>query len=200
MAEISRKIYTAFGDRGQTKLLSGETVEKDDLRVNTYGALDELQSHIGMARSLIREEHVRSTLLAIQKDLFVAGAELASTPERIFKLKTRINAKDVKKIEEWIDQAVERCGMPSGFVIPGASRDSAALHLARSVCRRVERSIVSLNHISGTYKVVIVYFNRLSDLFFVLAWSLEVMAATEQVLNELMAGSSDLQTKDGMNR
>lgn len=189
MDEISHKIYTAFGDRGQTKLLSGETVEKDDLRVNTYGALDELQSHIGMARSLIREEHVRSTLLAVQEDLFVAGAELASTPERIYKRKKRITAKDVKKIEEWIDQAVERYGMPGGFVVPGASIDSAALHLARSVCRRVERSVVSLNRITGSYKVVIVYFNRLSDLLFVLAWSLTVTAAVEQVLNELKAVS-----------
>ena len=195
MAEISNKIYTCFGDRGQTKLLSGETVEKDDLRVDTYGALDELQSHIGMARSLIREEHVRSTLLAVQKDLFVAGAELASTPERIYKLKKRITAKDVKKIEEWIDQAVERYGMPSGFVVPGASIDSAALHLARSVCRRVERSIVSLNQINGTYKVVIVYFNRLSDLLFVLAWSLTVTDAIEQALNEVKA----VQSKDGRN-
>ena len=185
MNEISQKIYTRFGDRGQTKLLSGETVEKDDLRVNTYGALDELQSHLGMARSLIREEHVRSILLAIQKDLFVAGAELASTPERIYKRKKRITTKDVKKIEDWIDQAVERYGMPSGFVVPGDSLDSAALHLARSVCRRVERLIVRLNRIDGTYKVVIVYLNRLSDLLFVLAWSLAVMAAIEQVFNEL---------------
>ncbi len=97
MAEVLRKIYTRFGDRGQTKLLSGETVEKDDLHVNTYGALDELQSHLGMARSLIQEESVRSILRAIQKDLFVAGAELASTAERISQLGNRITIKDVKQ-------------------------------------------------------------------------------------------------------
>lgn len=185
MDEMSKKIYTRIGDQGQTKLLSGETVAKDHLRVAAYGALDELQSHIGLARSLIRDEYVQSTLLAIQKDLFVAGAELASTPGKIYKLEKRITMKDVKKVEDWIDQSVDRYGMPGGFVIPGASLDSAALHLARSVCRRVERSIVSLNHVTGTYKAVIVYFNRLGDLLFVLAWSLEVLAVVERFLNEL---------------
>jgi cob(I)alamin adenosyltransferase len=184
-----RKIYTRFGDRGQTKLLSGETVEKDDLHVNTYGALDELQSHLGMARSLIQEESVRSILRAIQKDLFVAGAELASTAERISQLGNRITTKDVKKLEDWIDQMTDLFGMPGGFVIPGDCPENAALHLARSVCRRVERLIVSLNRSTGTYEELIVYINRLSDLLFVLAWSMAVAVAIKKVLDELMAVS-----------
>ncbi|MEK7375478.1 MAG: cob(I)yrinic acid a,c-diamide adenosyltransferase [Thermodesulfobacteriota bacterium] len=189
MAEVLRKIYTRFGDRGQTKLLSGETVEKDDLRVNTYGALDELQSHLGMARSLIQEESVRSILRAIQKDLFVAGAELASTPERISQLGNRITTKDVNKLEDWIDQMTDRFGMPDGFIITGYFPESAALHLARSVCRRIERLIVSLNRSTGTYEELIVYINRLSDLLFVLAWSTAVAVAIKKVLDELMAVS-----------
>ncbi len=189
MAEVLRKIYTRFGDRGQTKLLSGETVEKDDLRVNTYGALDELQSHLGMARSLIQEESVRSILRAIQKDLFVAGAELASTPERISQLGNRITTKDVNKLEDWIDQMTDWFGMPGGFIIPGDCPESAALHLARSVCRRIERLIVSLNRSTGTYEELIVYINRLSDLLFVLAWSTAVAVAIKKVLDELMAVS-----------
>ena len=189
MAEVLRKIYTRFGDRGQTKLLSGETVEKDDLRVNTYGALDELQSHLGMARSLIQEESVRSILRAIQKDLFVAGAELASTPERISQLGNRITTKDVNKLEDWIDQMTDRFGMPDGFIITGDCPESAALHLARSVCRRIERLIVSLNRSTGTYEELIVYINRLSDLLFVLAWSTAVAVAIKKVLDELMAVS-----------
>jgi cob(I)alamin adenosyltransferase len=186
MTELSHKIYTRFGDRGQTRLLSGETVAKDELRVNTYGALDELQSHLGMARSLIREESVRSTLYAVQKDLFVAGAELASTPERIAQLGKRITPKDGAKLEDWIDHMTDRFGMPGGFLIPGNCPGSAALHVARSVCRRVERLIVGLNHITGTYKELIVYFNRLSDLLFILAWSIALVAAIEEVLGELI--------------
>lgn len=186
MTEVSRRIYTRFGDKGQTRLLSGETVGKDDLRVNTYGALDELQSHLGMARSLVRDKSVQSILHAVQKDLFVAGAALASMPELFFQLGNRITEKDVNKLEDWIDQEIERVGMPGGFVIPGTSPDSAALHVARSVCRRVERLVVSLNRITGTYERLVVYFNRLSDLLFVLAWSVAVAAAVETVLNELV--------------
>jgi cob(I)alamin adenosyltransferase len=185
MSEVSRKIYTRFGDRGQTRLLSGETVGKDDLRVNTYGALDELQSHLGMARSLVRDEYVRAILHAVQQDLFVAGAALASMPELFFQLGNRITEKDVDRLEDLIDQVTERVGMPGGFVIPGASPESAALHVARSVCRRVERLVVSLNRITGTYERLIVYFNRLSDLLFVLAWAVAVTTAVEKVLSEL---------------
>lgn len=119
----------------------------------------------------------------------VAGEELASMRERIAQLRDRITTQDVSKLKSWIDQMDERYGMPSGFVVPGASLDSAALHLARSVCRRVERLIVSLNHITRTYEVVIVYFNRLSDLLFVLSWATAVIAAIEEVLTGLIAVS-----------
>jgi ATP:cob(I)alamin adenosyltransferase len=142
-----------------------------------------------MARSLIQEESVRSILRAVQKDLFVAGAELASTPERISQLGNRITTKDVNKLEEWIDQMTDGFGMPGGFVIPGDSPESAALHLTRSVCRRIERLIVSLNRSTGTYEELIVYINRLSDLLFVLAWSTAVAVAVNKVLDELLAVS-----------
>lgn len=169
-------------------LLSRETVDKDDLRVSTYGALDELQSHLGMARTLIRDESAGSVLLAVQQDLFVAGAELASTPMKMRGLSHRITGEDVEKLEAWIDRISGQYGMPDGFVIPGASPESAALHVARAVCRRVERSIVSLNRKTGTYREMIVYFNRLSDLLFVLAWSMTVTAAVEEALNGLIPG------------
>jgi ATP:cob(I)alamin adenosyltransferase len=183
MTEDSRKIYTRFGDRGRTKLLSGETIAKDDLRVNTYGAVDELQSHLGLARSLTGEAAVRSVLFAVQRDLFVAGAELASTPEGVSQLGHRITTRDVTRLETWIDEMTERYGMPGGFLVPGASTESAALHLARAVCRRVERLIIRLHRSTGTYEEMIIYFNRLSDLLFVLAWSSTVLAAVEGVLN-----------------
>ena len=180
------KIYTRFGDQGRTRLLSGETLEKDDLRVRTYGALDELQSHLGMAHALLSEPTLRSMLYAIQKDLFVAGSELASTPSKVAHLKRRLTTQDVSLLEAKIDQLAESFGIPGSFVIPGASPDSAALHVARSVCRRVERLIVQLNRSTRSYQDLIVYFNRLSDLLFVMAWSATVNAIVEGVLDELL--------------
>lgn len=185
MTDGSRKIYTGFGDQGQTRLLSGETVEKDDRRVTTYGALDELQSHLGVARALTKDAGLRSLIHAIQKDLFVAGAELASTPGTLHRLKRHITREDASALEVQIDQLTELYGVPKSFLIPGASHDSAALHVARSVCRRVERLIVQLNRNTRSYQDLIVYFNRLSDLLFVMAWSATVNAVAEDVLNGL---------------
>jgi cob(I)alamin adenosyltransferase len=90
------------------------------------------------------------------------------------------------KLEIWIDEMVELYGMPSSFLIPGTSMDSAALHLARAVCRRVERLVVSPNRDTGTYGVLIIYFNRLSDLLFILAWTTAVIAAVAETVNELV--------------
>lgn len=182
-----RKLYTRFGDQGLTRLLGGETVQKDDPRIDTCGALDELQSALGVARSLLCDESTRSVLLAVQQELFVAGAELASTPWKASRLERRITGRDVERLEAWIDRMSGEYGLPTGFVAPGESPASAALHLARSICRRVERSTVRLNRGVGGYKVLIVYFNRLSDLLFALAWSATVMAAVEKVLGELAA-------------
>jgi cob(I)alamin adenosyltransferase len=186
MEDTLRKIYTKGGDKGRTRLLSGETVEKDACRVGAYGALDELQSHLGMARVLTRHEPVRSILCAVQRSLFVAGAELASTHDKLPRLERRINPEDVRGVEKWIDGLTKVYGLPGHFVVPGRSLDSAALHVARAVCRRCERSIVSLNReASGEYSECIVYFNRLSDLLFVLAWCLELRAVVEEVLRGL---------------
>jgi len=187
MKDTLRKIYTKGGDLGQTRLLSGETVEKDDCRVSAYGTLDELQSHLGVARVLARQELVRSILQNVQKNIFVAGAELASTHETLTRLKRRINREDVHRLEEWIDGLTGAYGLPGHFVMPGRSLDSAVLHVARAVCRRCERSIVLLNRKSGgEYSECIIFFNRLSDLLFVLAWCLELRAVVEDVVRALI--------------
>jgi cob(I)alamin adenosyltransferase len=193
MADKVQRIYTRFGDQGQTKLLSGETVEKDDLRVDTYGALDELQSHLGMARALVRQETLRSMLSGIQKELFVAGAELASSPAALPQRERRITGQAVSALEAKIDGLTESFGLPHFFVIPGTSPDSAALHMSRSVCRRVERLVVRLNRNTNSYRDLIVYFNRLSDLLFVMAWSATVSAVTENVLDGLVPGKKQAQ-------
>jgi ATP:cob(I)alamin adenosyltransferase len=187
MKDKLRTIYTKGGDLGQTRLLSGETVEKDDCRVSAYGALDELQSHLGVARVVAGHEQMRSIIGAVQKIIFVAGSELASTYETLIRLQRRITMMDVRELEKWIDELTGIYGLPGRFVVPGASLDSAVLHVARSVCRRCERSIVMLNRESGgDYAECIIFFNRLSDLLFVLAWSLEVRALVREVVRGLV--------------
>jgi cob(I)alamin adenosyltransferase len=185
------KIYTRQGDQGQTRLLSGDTVEKDDPRVKTYGALDEFQSHLGFARSLIRVKSMASRLNQIQDDIFVASSELASTPKTLSQLKKRITPEDVKRLETWIDEYTATYGLPDGFVVPGNASDSAAVHVARSVCRRCERLIVMLKrqHDFGG-KVLVTYFNRLSDLLFVLAWALEIRSVISKVIEDLIGRNS----------
>lgn len=186
MAQHSDKIYTRFGDQGNTKLFGDQIVAKDDLRVQTYGTLDELQSHLGLARAAMEDGSLQSVVYTIQKDLFIAGTELASAPETLDEIKSRITSRHVEQLEALIDQITEQYGRPAGFVTPGASFDSAALHVARSVCRRVERSVVNLNRNCGPHEVLIKYFNRLSDLIFMLAWSAQVRAAISLVLDGLM--------------
>jgi cob(I)alamin adenosyltransferase len=185
------KIYTRQGDQGKTRLLNGDKVEKDDPRVKTYGALDEFQSHLGFAKSLIRAESISSLLDEVQKDIFIASSELASTPKALAELKNRITQEDVKRLETWIDKFTETYGLPDGFIIPGNSSDSAAVHIARSVCRRCERLIVMLKRQHDFVStVLIVYFNRLSDLLFVLAWALEIRAVISEVIEELIDRNS----------
>jgi cob(I)alamin adenosyltransferase len=189
MRDNLRKIYTRGGDLGQTRLLNGETVAKDDLRVSAYGTLDELQSHLGVARAMAGQERIRSILAAVQEILFVAGSELASPRPTLGRLKRRIAAEDVQGLEKWIDELTSVYGLPDRFVVPGASVESGVLHVARSVCRRCERSIVRLNRESeGDYAQCVVFFNRLSDLLFVLAWAAELRALVCQVLRELIPG------------
>jgi cob(I)alamin adenosyltransferase len=177
-------IYTRRGDTGQTKLLSGEPVAKDDARVQTYGAVDELQSHLGMAIALSRSERVRALLREVQEDIVLVGAELASSGEGS-RASRRVGRDDAARLERAINDLTASYRLPQRFVRPGASPDSAAAHVARSVSRRCERLIVTLNRQAGGLDDLIVYFNRLSDFLFVVAWSLEADA----VLDELVAES-----------
>ena len=182
---LEMRIYTRRGDRGQSSILNGETVEKDDPRLKTYGALDELQSHLGMARSLVSHGSVTDIIRSVQDDIFTASSELASTPKALSRLGRRIGPEDVARLEHWIDEFSDRYGLPTRFVAPGEFIDSAALHVARSVCRRGERLIVTLNRQLGSYDQLITYFNRLGDLLFVLAWAVGVMNVIERVVEEL---------------
>ena len=176
-------IYTRRGDSGQTRLFSGEAIAKDDTRVKTYGALDELQSLIGVARAFCGAKDIAAVMKEIQMDIFAASSELATTGAEQ-QLKRHIGGEDVVRLEDRIDRAVDAYGMPSGFVVPGAGADSAAVHVARTVCRRCERLMVTLFRQKGGRDVLLSYFNRLGDLLFMLAWALEVRSIVKNALAE----------------
>jgi cob(I)alamin adenosyltransferase len=186
--EAPLAFYTRGGDSGQTGLLSGERVAKDHLRVETYGTLDELQSQIGMARSICGPGDIADALYSIQQDLFAICSELAADSDQS-RLKRRIAAPDLKRIEGCIDDIVERYGLPGGFVVPGQGWDSAAVHVSRSVCRRCERLLVSLLRKEGGREVLLAYMNRVGDLLFILAWALQVRSTIRSALVETIQGN-----------
>ena len=177
-------VYTRRGDTGQTRLLSGELVDKDDARVQTYGAVDELQAHLGMVIALTRSARVRSLLQAVQEDMVAVGAELASSGEPRTRPSRRVGRDDAARLERSIDELTASYRLPDRFVRPGASPDSAAAHVARVVSRRCERLIVALNKRAGGLDDLLVYFNRLSDFLFVVAWSLEVDAVLDEIVSQ----------------
>mgnify|MGYP003623058290 CR=1 FL=1 len=184
------KIYTRKGDTGNTRLFSGEQVTKDDLRVQTYGTFDECQAQLGMARALIQDAELRCIVYGIQQDISSACAELASNPMTFSRLKRRIGGEDAAKLEKNIDALIATYGLPDGFVVPGRSADSAAVHVARTVCRRGERMLVMLNREIKEFDGLLVYFNRLSDFLFALAWSLEVIFVVKNVTSEVIKDGS----------
>lgn len=169
------KIYTRKGDDGTTSLWYGGRREKSDVRIEAYGAVDEANSVLGLARSLCGDDdtEVASDLLRLQKELFVAGAELATSPEASERLEegvSRITQDMVGWLEEAIDRYMERVDLPPKFVIPGGSRLSAQLDLARATLRRAERRVTALSE-SGeeVAEPLRGYLNRATDLLWALA-------------------------------
>ncbi len=186
---MGSKIYTRKGDLGLTSLFSGEKVAKDDFRLQAYGALDELQAQLGMARALTKNEELGPILIGIQRDISAACAELASNPNVRARLPRHIERSDTERLESCIDSFTSRYPLPKRFIIPGRTADSAALHLGRTICRRAERHIVAVNRELGGYDEILVYFNRLSDLLFVLGWSMEVMAVVDDAVQEVISSA-----------
>jgi cob(I)alamin adenosyltransferase len=161
------KIYTKTGDKGETGLVTGQRVLKDDIRVETYGTVDEVSSVLGMARALTPVEKIKNVIWEIQNRLFVVGAELASEGDTGYGGK--IGPHDVKNIELLIDQLESQLPPLTEFILPGDTPGSAALHVARTVVRRAERLAVRLSREQNVGEDVLIYLNRLSDLFFVMA-------------------------------
>jgi cob(I)alamin adenosyltransferase len=164
------KIYTRTGDGGETALFDGTRVSKSDPRVDAYGDVDELNAMIGLARASGADAVVGERLAALQHDLFALGARLADPSVRIAGRvrKAAIGEEDVRRLESWIDATDAELEPLRRFILPGGSPVAAALHVARAICRRAERRIVSLGE-EAVDAALLAYVNRLSDLLFVLA-------------------------------
>jgi len=165
------KIYTKTGDRGETSLIGAARVPKDHPRVASYGDVDELNAVLGLTKAHSRDTDLSTLLQEIQRDLFALGAQLADPSARIGakRAKAVITARHVRRLERAIDVRERHLPALRAFVLPGGSRLGALLHLARTVCRRAERSIVALDRQRKLDPRILAYVNRLSDLLFVLA-------------------------------
>ncbi|NNC91696.1 MAG: cob(I)yrinic acid a,c-diamide adenosyltransferase [Acidimicrobiia bacterium] len=168
------KIYTKTGDEGKTGLLYGGRVWKDDPGPEAYGAVDEAVSALGVARAVAGED-LAAEILALERDLFVVGAELATAPENRSKLEAGVSLTTgdmVTRLEALIDEVVAAHPLPQEFVVPGENPAEAALELARATVRRAERRVTTYARAGGLEgSVVPVYLNRLADLLYVLARS-----------------------------
>ncbi|WEK37650.1 MAG: cob(I)yrinic acid a,c-diamide adenosyltransferase [Candidatus Pseudobacter hemicellulosilyticus] len=169
---MAMKIYTKTGDKGKTSLIGGTKVPKSDLRIESYGTVDELNSYLGLCRDLLsQDDQGRTILQAVQDRLFVVGAALACDPEKEPKMKIPdLKEEDVTLLEKEIDRMNETVPPMKFFILPGGAPVVSQLHIARCVCRRAERCCVRLENESQEVEPVILqYLNRLSDYLFVLA-------------------------------
>jgi cob(I)alamin adenosyltransferase len=167
------KTFNKRGDQGETSLMFNVRVCKSDARCEAYGTIDEATASLGLARSLCRKKPVRDALLAMQKDLFILAAELATPVDSYDKLARKhpvVTCEAVETLEKLIESLEDEVEMPREFVTPGTSPGSAALHLARAILRRAERRAVALNR-EGLLpnEEVLKYLNRAADLVFTLA-------------------------------
>jgi cob(I)alamin adenosyltransferase len=175
------KIYTKTGDAGETSLFDGTRVRKTDPRVVAYGDVDEVQACLGVARAAGLPPDLGEMCLAVQRDLFALGARLADPRHKIAKRVEKIVIDDISisRLEEWIDQLDAEITPLRHFILSDGCPAGAALHLARAVCRRAERSVLALGG-DAVEPIVIVYINRLSDLLFTMARAANHRAGTTE--------------------
>ena len=166
-ATAGPRIYTRTGDAGETGLIGGQRVPKDHLRVEAYGAVDELNAHLGVARSMVVQPDLEAVIDRIQHRLFDLGAELATPPVK--EGAPAITDQEVSVLEGVIDLYQEMLPPLREFILPAGNGIAAALHVARTVCRRAERRTVTLARTEKVRPQILKYLNRLSDLLFVIA-------------------------------
>jgi len=178
------RIYTKRGDSGETGLVGGQRVPKDDPRIESYGAVDELNAFVGMAAVTAADSLPRlaEVLRRVQHELFNLGSILATKPEDVHPKQPRVTGVEIRQLEQEIDSMNGDLPALRSFVLPGATRLDAELHACRTICRRAERRVVALGRVEEVPPETVQYLNRLSDAFFVWGrWSNHVLGATEML-------------------
>lgn len=182
------KIYTKTGDKGTTALFGGTRVPKHHIRIDSYGTVDELNSHIGLIRDQNIDQHYKDILINIQDRLFTVGAILATDPDKatLKNGKQRLNipkisSADIQKLEDEIDLMNDALPPMTHFVLPGGHQTVSFCHIARCVCRRAERLASALNDLEPFQPESLTYLNRLSDYIFVLARKLSHDLGAEEI-------------------
>jgi len=192
------RIYTRTGDAGQTGLVGGQRVAKDDLRIDCYGTVDELNAFVGVARTTVEElvggaERLGAfsgILKRVQHELFNLGSILATLPQDVHPKQPRITSAEIEQLEQEIDQANEELQPLRSFVLPGGTRLDAELHVCRTVCRRAERLLVGLAKEQNVPAESLQYLNRLSDALFVWSrWVNHAVGASETLWQPNAAAS-----------
>jgi cob(I)alamin adenosyltransferase len=187
------RIYTRMGDKGQTRLAGGQPIVKDDLRIECYGTVDELNAFVGAARVTAEElrlQEFAAALKRIQHELFNLGSILATLPEDVHPKQPRVTAAGIARLEQEIDAKNEELSPLRSFVLPGASRLDAELHICRTVCRRAERLLVTLAKQQQVPDETLQYLNRLSDAFFVFSrWVNHALGRAESLWEPNAAAS-----------
>jgi cob(I)alamin adenosyltransferase len=176
MAIRITKVYTRHGDKGETHLVGGRRVAKDDPRIESYGTIDELNAVLGIVRasndaapSSTAKTRLDQILRQVQNELFDLGSELATPPDAAWEGMIRIGPEQIAVLERTIDECQEDLAPLESFILPGGGMIAAFLHQARTVCRRAERDVLRLMHREPVGEHVLGYVNRLSDLLFVLS-------------------------------
>jgi cob(I)alamin adenosyltransferase len=165
------KIYTKTGDDGTTGLIGGSRVAKSDLRIECYGTVDELNAMIGLVAVTSDDPNLAGALRAVQNELFVIGSRLALPADESSSSRwlPELQAASVERLEREIDAAESELPKLKNFILPGGTESAARLHMARTICRRAERLVVSLGKDQSTPPLIVTYLNRLSDWLFVQA-------------------------------
>ncbi len=164
------KIYTKTGDKGETSLFGGQRVPKDNLRIEAYGTVDELNAYLGQAVASSISEEVKTVLYKIQNQLFAVGSDLATPHDKNIKKDIpRVNQEMIDKLESLIDSFDSKLPELRNFILPGGNSAASSLHIARTICRKIERRIVTLSKEENIGEYILKYLNRLSDLLFILA-------------------------------
>lgn len=175
------KIYTKNGDTGTTLLIGGTRVPKNNIRIEAYGTVDELNSFIGLTSDSIDDKKVKDLLKEIQDRLFTIGSTLASDPEKSRMKIPDLKEEDVVVLESEMDKMNERLPEMKSFILPGGLAANSICHIARCVCRRAERLAVALSENEPVEPLVIKYLNRLSDYLFVLSRKISMDAGADEI-------------------